>query len=83
MLFLLIKGVVEMKDVIDYLNQHGQSRMANQLISFLDEQEKKKKQDLPKDEFIQFVVKEISQKTPRERILSKLVDEAKKKGFMR
>ena len=72
-----------MKDIIEYLNQHGQSKMANQLISYMYEQEKKDEKENHKDEFIKFVVNEISQKTPRERILFKLVEEAKKKGFMR
>lgn len=72
-----------MEEIIAYLNKQGKSSYANQLTVFIEKEESGDGEKKKMEAFIKFVIEEASKKTPRERILFNIIEEARKQKFMR
>lgn len=68
-----------MQDIIKYLEDHEENRMANELRVFISEKNKIEKEKTFFSSFVSFVINELKQKQARDRILTSLITEAKKR----
>lgn len=68
-----------MNDIIKYLEDHKENKMANELKVFISEKNKIENEKQVFSSFVSFVINELKQKQARDRILTSLITEAKKR----
>lgn len=71
-----------MKELIEFLEKNNQNKMANELKLLISENEILKKTNDNLESFSSFVVQEIKQRYSKDRIISSIVLEAKKRKFL-
>jgi hypothetical protein len=71
-----------MKELIEFLEKNNQNKMANELKLLISENEILKKTNDNLESFSSFVIQEIKQRYSKDRIISSIVLEAKKRKFL-